>query len=219
MNLEANPKENLFGKIWRKIKKPLMWLIGIYIILLLIRLPSFLEEQKTAKTVEFIESKVITMADVTGENLPISPNPREVNVTIEGVDANGNWIRDDVELEIFKRYPDDAVIRSAMLQYAMGLQLYLTQVFNSETWIAAVEQEARGGSCVFQTAPDVSPENTDEEVRVAFKIGRDRTEEVENLVLNTENRKNKESEIDRKYTTSFGIDNVEVCDISLSLLK
>jgi len=214
-------KESALKRIWRRVKKPLMVVVAIYVVMVIVSLPTHLENRKAEETITFINSQRITMEDVTGENLPPAPDPVEADATVEGIDVNGNWIRDDVEIEIFNRYPDDAVIRSAMLQYAMGMQLYLTQVFNSETWKAAVIQEGRGFGCLFDTSPDVSFENnTDEEIRIAFKVGRDRQDEVKNLFFNTKKRKDRALEISKKYTTSYGSDNnVEDCDIDPSTLS
>ena len=80
---------------------------------------------------------------MNGEHLPPPPDPAQVDATIEGVDANGNGIRDDVELAIFKKYPNSARIRAAELQYAMALQMYLSKVFNSETLVAVIQGEDR----------------------------------------------------------------------------
>ena len=173
-----------------------------------------LEREKTAETVEFIKNQRITLADVNGENLPPRPSAAEADATVEGVDVNGNGIRDDVELAIFERYPNSARIRAAMLQYAMGLQLELTQVFNSDTWKAAVIQSGRGSGCLFSTSPDVSLSDTEDVVRAAFAIGQSRIDEVQNLVLSTNQRKEKDDEI-TKYTTTYGGTNEQDCDVEI----
>ncbi|PIP86685.1 hypothetical protein COW82_00775 [Candidatus Campbellbacteria bacterium CG22_combo_CG10-13_8_21_14_all_43_18] len=220
-----NEKKEDDGTGWKKFrviaKRTLFVIVGIYILLLMARLPSRSKEMKSQEIIDFINSQELAMEDVTGENLPPEPDPALADATIEGIDENDNWIRDDVEIEIFKRYSDDAVIRSAMLQYAMGMQLYLTQVFNSETWKAAVIQEGRGSGCVFDTSPDTSlDKNTDEEIRIAVNIAFDRQKEVENLVFNTKKRNDRALEISKKYTTSYGPDNnVEDCDIDPSTLS
>ena len=105
--------------------------VVLFIGLVIYRIPAVQEQQKTQETVEFIRSQKITREDVMGERLPPVPDPMLADATIEGVDANTNGIRDDVELAIFERYPNDVRIRSAMLQYAKALQLYFTMVFNS----------------------------------------------------------------------------------------
>ena len=106
-------------------------LLVLFIILILSRVPVVLKKEKTQETVTFINSRKLSIEDVEGKNLPQKPNPSLVDATIAGIDANKNDIRDDVELAIFEKYPYDKKIRSAMLQYAMALQLELTHVFNN----------------------------------------------------------------------------------------
>ena len=43
-----------------------------------------------------------------GKNLPAQPDQKLNDSTIAGIDENKNGIRDDVELAIFKKYPDNA---------------------------------------------------------------------------------------------------------------
>lgn len=170
-------------------------LVALFFLLVISKIPTAIEGQNTEETVAYIQAQRITMADVMGDNLPPEPDPTLVDATVEGIDENNNGIRDDVELAIFELYTDDPVVRSAMLQYAMGLQLELTQVFNSETWVAAVEESGRGYGCLFATSPDVSLENTEEEITRALAVGDKRIDEVKELVLNTELRDSRREEI------------------------
>ncbi len=169
--------------------------------------------QKTQQAVEFINSKKIVLYDVFGNNLPPKPDQAQNDSTVAGIDANHNFIRDDVELAIFAKYLNSARIRAAELQYAQALQLELTQVFNSETLVATLKKESLGYDCVGQTGPKVSLKNTHEEIISAEKISDDRLREVENLTLNTATRQKKEKE-DTRYMTSYSLptDNQE-CDI------
>ena len=116
---------DVFYKIWRFVRIPLAVVVVLLVGLTIYRFPYALEQRRAEEVVEFIRAQKITLNDVNGVNLPLAPDPAEVDATVEGVDANKNWIRDDVELAIFERYPNDARIRAAMLQYAMGLQLEL----------------------------------------------------------------------------------------------
>lgn len=186
-----------------------LFALGLY------RIPAVLEQGKTEDAVAEIQATTLRMSDVTGENLPPVPDPGLVDATVAGVDANTNGIRDDVELAIFERYPDNPVVRSAMLQYALGLQLELTQVFNSETWVAATQQANRGSSCLSDTAPDVSLENTEEELAAAFAIGDARIQEVEALVLNNSIRRDTKEQLTKENITSLSLGDPteEDCDI------
>jgi hypothetical protein len=199
-----------------KVRRILLIIGGIALLLFLFglsRIPAVLEQGRTEDAVAEIQATTLRMSDVSGENLPPVPDPNLVDATVEGIDANTNGIRDDVELAIFERYPDDPVVRSAMLQYAMGLQLELTKVFNEETWVAAVEESGRGLGCVLDTAPSTSLENTEEEIRAALAIGDARIEEVEELVLNSDMRLLRREEV-YSFTTGHGSsDKPNDCDI------
>ncbi|MDP2648392.1 MAG: hypothetical protein Q8P19_00655, partial [bacterium] len=127
------------ARIWHYGRWVLLGIVLFLVALAIVRIPAVTQKEKTADAVAFIKSRHITMADVDGQHLPPPPDPAEVDATVEGIDANQNGIRDDVELAIFKKYPNDARIRAAELQYAMTEQMYLTQVFNTETWKAVAE--------------------------------------------------------------------------------
>lgn len=193
-------------RVWRIIRWPLAVIVALYIALVVYRIPAVMEQKRTKETVERIHSQKLTQNDVNGEHLPPPPDAAQVDATIEGVDANANGIRDDVELAIFKKYPNSAKIRAAELQYAMALQMYLTEVFNSETWRVAAEQTSRGSVCLSLTYPRSNLEEF-------FKIIDARVDEVESLVLNTSERRNHYDSLD-EYTTSFGLPDNQVCDLS-----
>ncbi len=110
------------------------------------------QQNKTQATIDFINSKKITMDDVMGKNLPPQPNQQLNDSTIAGIDANNNYIRDDVELAIFKEYPNSAKIRSAELQYAQEIQIKLTSVYDTNTWLAAMKKINNGISCMVDSA-------------------------------------------------------------------
>ena len=116
-----------------------------------------------------------------------------------------NGIRDDVELAIFEKYPNSPYTRAAELQYAMALQMYLTEVFNSETWKIAAEQKSRGSTCLSLTYPR-------DDLEQFFKVVDARVGEVDDLMLNTAERRDHYDFLD-KYTTSFGLNDTNVCDL------
>src|SRR3990167_5434453 len=126
-------------------------LVVLYAALVIYRIPAVMEKQRTTETVERIHSQKLTIENMNGEHLPPPHDPAQVDATVEGIDANQNGIRDDVELAIFEKYPNDAKIRAAELQYAMALQMYLTEVFNSETLVAAILKDEHGDFCITQT--------------------------------------------------------------------
>lgn len=144
-------------KLWRYARWVLFALVVIYVGLVTYSIAYHANEEETAEAVAFIHSQKITMEDVDGKHLPPPPDPKLVDATVAGVDANDNGIRDDVELAIFRKYPNDVKIRAAALQYAMTEQMYLTQVFNSETWKAVAEESGRANSCLSLLGLGFSP--------------------------------------------------------------
>lgn len=195
---------------WRIIRIPLAVVVLLLVGLTIYRIPFVLEARKTQKAVEFIRAQKITLDDVNGKHLPPSPDPAKVDATVEGVDANGNGIRDDVELAIFKRYPNSARIRAAELQYAKGVQLELTKIFNNETWIAVAKLESRSIGCIVDVA---FGKYLDVKNQIA-KSGEWR-KEVEALAFNTDTRKAMREEI-KKYETAFSSGGDETCDVKFS---
>ena len=80
----------------------------------------------------------------------------------------------------------------AALQYAKELQMEFTEVRNSETLVAVIQEEGRGYSCI----------NDDK-----------KTKKVEDLVLNNDDRYQFGENIRKKYMVSYGLSNGEDCDI------
>jgi len=207
-------------KTWRVMRIPFFVLVLLFVGLVVYRIPFVLEQRKTAETVAFIQEQRITMDDVTGTNLPPSPDPALVDATIEGIDANTNGIRDDVELAIFERYPDDSRLRSAMLQYAKALQLYLTHAFNEETWKAGIGQLNRSTSCLSESAGDPRPRPTEDAPEEEWTrwlkewsiIKNGLEDEIKTLILNFEGRKT-QYDTNFEYTTSHGGGSRPYCDL------
>ena len=186
--------KSLFRKWW-------FWVIAVpiilFIALVIYRIPAVREQQRTQEVVAQIHAQRLTINDVNGEHLPPPPDPALADATIEGVDANKNGIRDDVELAIFEKYPNSARIRSAELQYAKALQTEFTTAFNSETLVNIIEEEGRGYLCIANDA---------------------RIKEVEDLVVNTGARKQFREDVREKYMASFGLSSENECDIEPALL-
>ncbi len=209
------PQKSLGSTVWRAVRWPIAIIGVLYFALVLYRIPAVGEQQRTTEAVATIASRKISMSDVLGTNLPPKPYEAENEATVAGIDKNGNHIRDDVELAIFAKYPNDPKIRAAELQYAMTEQMFLTEVFNTETWKAVAEQDGRASYCISETSP--RPEIS----HVTFKVWSDlidaRTEEVENWIFNTQARKEAK---DKAYTfiTSNGSKPGNECDIDLDTL-
>lgn len=179
-------------KSWRILRWPLGVLLFLYVALVLYRIPAVGEMERTEEAVARIHAARITLDTVMGEHLPLPPNEEENNGTLAGVDNNANGIRDDVELAIFARHPDSARARAPMLQYALELQMEFTEVFNSKTLVAVIQEEGRGDVCILDW----------EEIEL-----------VDSLVFNTSVRKEFQEEIYEKYMTSYALPNSGYCDI------
>ncbi|MEX2052382.1 MAG: hypothetical protein WD991_01645, partial [Candidatus Paceibacterota bacterium] len=104
----------------RKVLKYFLVLLALGFVVLLIGRYIYLQNaEKTALQVEKIHNTKLKLSDVMGDNLPLDPGEM-ADDTVEGVDANSNGIRDDVELAIFREYPNSAKTRAVLLQYALA---------------------------------------------------------------------------------------------------
>jgi hypothetical protein len=196
--------KDFLKKIWRMARWPLGVLLFLYIALVIYRIPAVGQKERSEAAVERIHAARLMLDTVVGKHLPLPPNKEVNDATVAGVDNNGNGIRDDVELAIFAKYPDSPKIRAAELQYALALQLMITEVFDKETWIAAATEYSRARGCIGLTIPDKD-----------LNLYHDRSDEVENLVVNLESRKDAE-ESAFKFTTSLSLPSENLCDIDIA---
>jgi len=180
--------------VWRWVKWPLIVLAVLYAIDVAWAVWYRSNEAQTNAAVAAIHAQKITLADVMGTNLPPVPDQAENDATVAGIDKNNNNIRDDVELAIFKKYPNSAKIRAAELQYAMTEQMYLTKVTNTETWKAVAEENGRANICLSGVSD------------LKYK-------EVEGLVFNTKLRQDARDAA-FEFITSHGSADGTACDIS-----
>jgi hypothetical protein len=59
----------------------------------------------------------------TPDDSGLPPDPGEAGkATLEGIDSNNNKVRDDMEIAIYKRYPNDELKRDALMRDAFVLQ-------------------------------------------------------------------------------------------------
>src|SRR3989344_1542573 len=139
-------------RLWaHKIVRMFVWalliLLGLYLVLVAFRVVHFFNLDKTNAQVEKIHNTKLTLNDVMRTNLP--PEPVDADETVAGIDANQNGIRDDVELAIFKEYPNSAKTRAVLLQYALALQMEVVQpIVNEGTVTAVAEDSGRAHLCV-----------------------------------------------------------------------
>lgn len=197
-------------KIFLKILKwtGLVLLAG-FIVLVGFRTKHVYDVEKTNAQIEKIHNTKLQMSDVMGDNLPPDPGSA-ADATIEGVDANTNGIRDDVELAIFKEYPNSAKTRAVLLQYALALQTQMTLPFiNKDVFIASLQEEDRSFFCIGDI---FSRKNLDLFSQETDKL----TDFINNKQLNTLDRKNHRTEIYKNMGSYNSLDHI--CDIDYTKL-
>src|SRR3990167_11282788 len=96
------------------VTKLLKWggfaVLASFVVLGIVRMFVLDAQEKTAEQVAKLHATILTLDDVMGKNVPPDPGA-EADKTVQGIDANENGIRDDVELAIFKEYPNSAKTR------------------------------------------------------------------------------------------------------------
>ncbi len=195
-------------------KKILKWtgivIGGAFVLLVIARMPVVYSKAKTAEQVAKIHATKLTLDDVMGTNLPPDPGA-EADKTVQGIDANTNGIRDDVELAIFKEYPNSAKTRMPLLQYALALQMQTTQpIVNKDTVTEVVMEQSRAHACIGYSV-------TEKDLKKAYAEMDSITEYVKTRQINTDARK--------KARTNF-VENIgsysestnTVCDIDPTIL-
>ncbi len=205
----------LFLKI---LKWTVIILVGLFVVAEIIRWPFRVREERTAEQVAKIHATKLQLSDVMGDNLPPDPG-EQADDTIEGIDANQNGIRDDVELAIFKEYPNSAKTRAPLLQYALALQMEFVQpIINKETVTEVATEQSRADSCLAdQLVPRKSPESyrTEEQMeKIAILVSY-----VEDKQFNTKERENAHHDFYQGNLGSYGESTNEACDIDSSQLS
>lgn len=181
----------------------------VFVLVFISRVFYYRSLEKTNVQVAKIHATKLTLDDVMGKNLPPDPGA-EADKTVAGVDANNNGIRDDVELAIFKEYPNSAKTRAVLLQYALALQMEFTQpIVNKGTVTEIVENRSKALNCIWSISSRADMKK--------FTIETDRNENfIELRQINTEQRK-KYRENFYKYLGSYSGSHKN-CDLDLSTL-
>ncbi|PIR46656.1 MAG: hypothetical protein COV07_03240 [Candidatus Vogelbacteria bacterium CG10_big_fil_rev_8_21_14_0_10_45_14] len=223
----SNTTNSLIRSVWLGARRHLLIAFLVFVAFGLLRLPVLDQRDKTPEQIEKIRETKLTMDDVLGTNLPKHPNtilredgntnPTEADIrayydsTIAGKDENANGIRDDVELAIFESYPDSAKTRAALLQYALALQMEMTQPFvNTEVVIAVAQVGDKALNCIWSIVS--------REIREVFISQTEEYEEFVNLnQINTEARQNAQTKFYKGNLESYSSPN-ESCDLDLNVL-
>lgn len=200
-------KRSVGRKIFCFVKWFLVVFIALFVVALILRSVQLSKIEKTNKQVEVIHSTKITMDDVMGTNLP--PDPGEAgNRTVIGIDSNGNGIRDDVEVAIFREYPNSAKTRAALLQYARAHSMVHQQSFMNNELATEISREiSRGSFCI----GEVVPEGVD-----SFEQFLSLTNFMEVVLFNTEDRINSSNDFFEKVRSYSDLENN--CDLDYSIL-
>ncbi len=197
-------------KVAKIVVGTILFIVAFLIVVSIIRAPGYFDKQKTDEQVVKIHATKLTLDDVMGKNLPPDPGA-EADKTIAGIDANKNGIRDDVELAIFKQYPDSAKTRAVLLQYALALQMEVTQPIVNEGTVGEVaNKEDRAIFCI---ANLIAPEGEGRVLTVMQKYVAPLSKEQFNTETRTISHKKFYS-----YLKSGRIDDSISCDIELTLL-
>ena len=209
--------DNFLSSTLSKVIMYILFIIAVlFLILVVVRMFHLNTVDKTNDVVAKIHSTKLTLDDVMGKSLPPDPGAL-ADQTIQGIDANQNGIRDDVELAIFKEYPNSAKTRAVLLQYALALQMEVTQpIVNTQTATEVITELSRADTCVADT---LGPRKTPESSRSYAEVEKINTfiKFVEEKQLNTDSRKEAEKSF-YKYLRSYGESTNEVCDIDYSKL-
>lgn len=212
--MDTNTKMKM-GKVWRILWKGMAVIFAAFMLLVIARIPHYIDTKKTDEQVAKIHATKLTMDDVMGKYLPPDPGA-EADKTVAGIDANKNGIRDDVELAIFKEYPNSAKTRAVLLQYALALQMEVVQPFeNTGNVTEVVREQSRADSCVADAlVPRESPESWRtpadvEKINVFINFVGDKQ-------FNTQERKTAKTNFFKNLGSYASMDSV--CDIDYSVL-
>jgi len=201
--------------------KGLKWifigLVVLFVILVVYRVIYFFNLDKTNAQVAKIHATKLTLDDVMGKNLPPDPGA-EADKNVQGIDANNNGIRDDVELAIFEKYPNSAKTRAVLLQYALALQMEVIQIkVNTSIVDAVADYGDRSNTCIADTlVPRKNPKSgrSDNEMEKIYTY----INLVEDKQLNLEIRKKAQHDFYQGNLKGYDKSNKPACDLDIALL-
>ena len=210
---------SLTFSLWKGSRRTFYIALFLLLLFYCFRGPVLTEKKLTQQAILKIKETKLTLDDVMGKNLPPEPDQTLNDATLAGIDVNNNGIRDDVELAIFKKYPNSAKIRAALLQYAKALQLIMIyDVTNTEIATAIAEIESKGNSCISELVVMEFASLSPEKALLSAKIERDDalTQFVNERQFNITERKERKNVFSKSVRT-FTL--LQGCDIGLSRLS
>jgi hypothetical protein len=85
----------------------------------------------------------------------LPPDPGEAGrATLEGIDSDGDGLRDDIQRYIALTYPGSQKTRAALRQAAIALQKIILGSPNEESALRNTELEARASECIWYIHPN-----------------------------------------------------------------
>jgi len=196
-------------KIFKILKWAFLILLGLFIILVIGRWIYLDKQAETDEQVIKIHNTKLTLDDVMGKNLPPDPGVL-ADATVQGIDANNNGIRDDVELAVFKEYPNSAKTRAVLLQYALALQMEVIQpMVNTDIVIAVAQEEGRAYLCIGEIL--IRDDDNEKIMDNYFKEADFLTEFIDNRQINTKEREQYQKDFYKEIGSYNSLD--RYCDI------
>lgn len=190
-------------KVWKIIKWTVLVIVILYAALVAIRVKQINAEKIDAAKVKEIHSIRLTMKDIDEANLPPMPDEAINNATVEGVDVNKNYVRDDVERYIFEKYKTKEE-RAAWMQYARAMGFVMTKAESKETLKEVLKERDRADMCtldIYKKLDDMTLEKFDK-----------MTGDIDAMMVNTKVRKTAENKAYNYLTVSSQSDDVS-CDL------
>lgn len=116
--------------------------------------PSSISVYRERSKLRDIQASEVTIKTFDGMPEPRMPSNSELDSTIEGIDANKNGIRDDVEIWINRKF-DNSDHRRGLKQYAKAIQTVMIEINKgaSKEKVRDIEQNLilRARACVGRT--------------------------------------------------------------------
>ena len=101
-------------------------------------------------------------SDPPGGGAELPPDPGEAGkVTLEGIDSDGDGLRDDVQRYIALTYPDSLKTRAALRQFALTLNKTTLESPDEESALRNTELEARASECLWYIHAEQSIQMSD----------------------------------------------------------
>lgn len=127
-----------------------------------------------------VDDVEVTLEETVASNLPPDPGP-EGKKTLSGIDSDNDGVRDDVQIAIHERHPDDELAREALFQKSKSLQMAVEAggAANEEMTYEAAKAISTSNGCLVRRAQNPQGEsdflsrhvvNTDERSEAYIKF-------------------------------------------------